>query len=108
MLTIPCKQFLQYCILGCGLRSVQGELLVIFHFLSLSLFQAILPRPRGCVYLLFLTRPSFLFEQLGTFALIKLPTLWWGTLFIKMKMYILEVLTELCLYIFSIKGLSET
>ena len=52
--------------------------------------------------LLFLTRPSFLLGQLGTFAFVKLPTLGWGTLFIKMRSYLLEVLnrdlTELCLY----------
>ena len=40
--------------------------------------------------------------KLGTFALLKLPTLRWGTLFIKIKFYLLEVLnrvlTELCLF----------
>ena len=55
--------------------------------------------------LLFSTCPSFLLGQLGTFALVKLPTLWWGTLFIKMRSYLLEVLnrvlTELCLYMCS-------
>ena len=35
--------------------------------------------------------PSFLLGQLGTFALIKLLTLRWGTLFIKMRSYLLEV-----------------
>ena len=53
--------------------------------------------------ILFLTRPSFLLGHLGTFALVKLPTLQWGTLFIKMKSFLLEVLnrvlTKLCLYI---------
>ena len=41
-------------------------------------------------------------RELGTFALSKLPFLWWGTSIIKMKSYLLEVLykvlTELCLY----------
>ena len=53
--------------------------------------------------LLFLTCPSFPLGHLGTFALLKLPTLQWGTLFIKLKSYLHEVLnmvlTELCLYI---------
>ena len=47
--------------------------------------------------------PSFLLGQLGTFALVKLPTLRWGTLFIKMKSYLLDVLNrvliELCVFI---------
>ena len=33
---------------------------------------------------------SFLLGQLGTFDLIKLPALWWGTLFVKMKSYLLD------------------
>ena len=41
------------------------------------------------VLLLILTCPSFLSP--GTFSLLKLPTLWWGTLIIKMKSYLLEV-----------------
>ena len=40
--------------------------------------------------LLFLTCPSFLLGQLGTFALINLLILRWGTLFIKMKSYYLK------------------
>ena len=38
-----------------------------------------------------LTCPSFLLGQIGTFALIKLLTLRWGTLFIKMSSYLVEV-----------------
>ena len=45
--------------------------------------------------------PSFLLGHLGTFAFVKLPKLRWGTLFIKMKSDLLEVLnrvlTKLCL-----------
>ena len=42
-----------------------------------------------------LSHPSFVLGQLGTFALVKLPTLWWGTLFIiNMKSYLLEVLNR--------------
>ena len=52
----------------------------------LSLFQAIV-----YVLLLILTRPSFLLGLLGTVALLKLPTLWWGTLIIKIKSYLPEV-----------------
>ena len=52
--------------------------------------------------LLFLTNPSFLLGHLGTFALVTLSTLRWGTLFIVMKKYFLEilnrVLTKLGLY----------
>ena len=58
---------------------------------------------RVCVCVCCLTRPSFLLGQLGTFALLKLLTLLWGTLFIKMRSYLLEVLnkvlTDLCLHI---------
>ena len=47
--------------------------------------------------------PNFPLGQQGTFALQKLPTLWWGTLHIKMKSYLPEVymryLTVFCLYI---------
>ena len=35
------------------------------------------------VLLLFLTRPRFLLGYLGTFELLKLPTLWWGTYLLK-------------------------
>ena len=38
--------------------------------------------------MLILTHPSFLLGSLGTFALLKLPTLWWGTLFIQVKFYV--------------------
>ena len=40
---------------------------------------------------MFLTFHSFLLGELGTFALIKLLALHWGTLFIKMKSYLVEV-----------------
>ena len=43
------------------------------------------------ISMLFLVHPSFLLGQPGTFALIKLPTLWWGTLFTKRESYLLEV-----------------
>ena len=72
-----------------GERSVQGGLLVIFHSLSLSFLGH--SHQRVYVLLLILTLPSFLWWSLGTFALLKLPTLWWGTLIIKMKSYLLEV-----------------
>ena len=72
-----------------GERSVQGGLLVIFYSLSLS-FLGHSPQ-RVYVLLLILTLPSFLWWSLGTFALLKRPTLWWGTLIIKMKSYLLEV-----------------
>ena len=35
--------------------------------------------------------PSFPLRKLGTFALPKLPSLWWGTTLFKMKSYFLEV-----------------
>ena len=38
-----------------------------------------------------LTHPSFLLGQIGTFALITLLTLLWGTLFINIRKYLLEV-----------------
>ena len=65
----------------CQIR-VQGELLVILYSLSLLGYSP----QRVC--LLCLT-PSFPFRQLGTYALIKLLTLWWGTLFIKIEKLII-------------------
>ena len=60
-----------------GERKYQGELVVIFHTisLSLSLFWPILYRKSVC--LLFVTFISL--GKLRTFALFKLPTLLWGT-----------------------------
>ena len=50
------------------------------------------PPQRVCECMLFLTCPSFLLGQLGTFALMKLlAKLWWGNFFIKMKSYLLKV-----------------
>ena len=42
------------------------------------------------VLLLILACPSFLLRQLETFALLKLPTLWWETLVIKIKVIYLK------------------
>ena len=44
-----------------------------------------------------------LLGSLGTFALLKSSTLWWGTLIIKIKSYLIkslyQVFTKLCLYV---------
>ena len=40
----------------------------------------------------FWTHPSFPFGELGTFALFKLPTLWWGTYLLKWKVIYLKLI----------------
>ena len=44
-------------------------------FMVINLFSALLPS-ECVIFILFWTRPSFLLGQLGTFALLKLPSLW--------------------------------
>ena len=54
----------------------QGELVVIFHILSLSLLANLVQKE--CVFT-FCKRLSLYLGKLRTFALFKLPMLLWGT-----------------------------